>query len=170
MARATFKNPAAAFRGRIGGMIFRMRSDDTAIDNMAPNSHKKHDPNPSQTNQGQNFRSALGDSTNGIHPVYEELAKATHKSAYSIALSDRMQAPVIHRMLIRAGSILVQASDNVMVARVEVQVLGKEGEVLERGEGVRLKADWWEYIPSYAGVKITAAAWDLAGNVTKAEM
>jgi hypothetical protein len=138
---------------------------------MTPDSDKKHNHHTkTSTNQAGNFRNAFGDSTNGIHPVYEELARATHRSAYNIALSDRMQAPVIHRILLRGDSILVQASDNVMVARVEVQVLGEQGEMLERGEGVRLKGDWWEYIPCYAGAKIAAAAWDLAGNVTKAEM
>lgn len=170
MARVTLKNPVIALGGRLAGMIFASRSDDTAMDNTAPNSHKQHHPNQAQTNQEQNFRKAFGDSTNGIHPIYEELAKATHKSVYSIALSDRMQAPVIHRILLRGDSILVQASDNVMVAKVEVHVVGEQGEILERGEGIRLKGDWWEYIPSYAGVKITAAAWDFAGNVTKAEL
>src|ERR1044071_8461651 len=129
MARVTFKNPVIAFRGRLAGMIFQSRSDDTTKESMAPDSHKKHDASQAQINQGQNFRRAFGDSTNGIHPVYEALARATHKSIYSIALSDRMQAPVIHRILLRGGSILVQASDNVMVAKVEVQVLGEQGEI-----------------------------------------
>ena len=102
--------------------------------------------------------------------VSPELAKARKLTAYNIALSDRMMPPVIHRILVREGTILIQASDNVMVAKVEVQVLGEHGEVLERGEAVRLKGDWWEYILCYAGVTIIAAAWDLAGNVTKAEL
>jgi len=170
MARVTFKNPVAAFRGKLDGMIFRQRNDDTTQDSMAPD-QKKH-PSNAQANSGRHLRrsSTFGTETNGIHPVYEELARARNVTPYNIALSDRMMPPVIHRIMVRGGSILVQASDNVMVAKVEVQVLGEQGEVLERGDAVRLNGDWWEYLPSYAGMKITAAAWDLAGNVTRAEM
>ncbi len=170
MARVTFKNPVTAFRGKLGGIIFRQRNDDTSMNNMATDSHAKRNPTNAHTNYSRNFRTPSGEETTGLHPVYEELARATNKSAYNIALSDRMMPPVIHRILLRGNNILIQASDNVMVARVEVTILDEQGGILEEGEAVRLKADWWEYIPSYAGAKIIAAAWDLAGNVTKAEM
>ena len=159
MARATFNKSSITLRGILGDLISRPDKNDTPITGKATASSR-------QSLRGE---SADGNESNGIHPVYQELAKATNKSAYSIALSDRMMPPVIHRILLRGNSILVQASDNVMVAKVEVRVLGEQGEVLEQGDAVRLKGDWWEYMPSYAGVKITATAWDLAGNVTKAE-
>ena len=56
---------------------------------------------------------------------YVELARAKGLTAYNMALSDRMKPPVIHQMqLLRTdGRILVRASDNVMVTKVEVVLL-----------------------------------------------
>jgi hypothetical protein len=39
---------------------------------------------------------------------------------------------------------------------------------VEKGNGIKGEGDWWEYLCKLAGKTITAAAWDLAGNVTKA--
>ncbi len=171
MARAIFNKPSLTLRGILGGLICHQDKNDTLpVSRTADSSKQKSSTSHASQQRNSRTASTYRKGTVLPHSVYEELARATNKSAYSIALSDRMVPPVIHRILLRGDSIVIQASDNVMVAKVEVQVLGERGEVLERGDAVRLKADWWEYIPSYAGVKITAAAWDLAGNVTKAEM
>lgn len=42
-------------------------------------------------------------------------------TGYSLALSDWFQAPVIHGIEQRDGRILVEASDNIMMAKVYVQ-------------------------------------------------
>jgi len=52
----------------------------------------------------------------------------------------------------------------VRVARVQVTILDQEWKVVEKGEGIRGKGDWWEYRSGAEG-KILAEAWDLAGNV-----
>jgi len=59
----------------------------------------------------------------------------------------------------------VDASDNVMVTKVLVNILDEEGKVLEKGEAVRKnpKTKWWEYATHTEG-QIMAEAWDLAGN------
>ena len=116
---------------------------------------------------GQRFEEA---SANARHPVYEELAKALKLTPYNIALSDRMHPPVIHRILYRNDRIFVEASDNVMVAKVEIMILDEQGAIVEQGEAGRVHGDWWEYLPESSGKTITAAGWDLAGNVTKAEL
>ena len=67
----------------------------------------------------------------------------------------------------REGQILVEASDNMMVAKVVITMLDAEGMVLEKGEAIRREGNGWEYAPRMAGNIITAEAWDLAGNVTK---
>lgn len=46
---------------------------------------------------------------------------------------------------------------------------GRGGNAVEKGEGIRGKGDWWEYVPSAKG-KIVVEARDLAGNVTKKEL
>ena len=103
-------------------------------------------------------------------PIYAERVRGTGRTAYSLALSDWWHAPVIHQVLCTDGHILIQASDNVMVTTVEVTVLDEWGEIMERGEAIRAEGDWWEYVPQLAEKTIIAAAWDLAGNVTKADL
>jgi hypothetical protein len=65
--------------------------------------------------------------------------------------------------------IRIQASDDVMVASVQVMILDEEGKVMEKGEGIRKKGDWWEYVPSVEG-KVVLDVRDLAGNVVKGEL
>lgn len=88
------------------------------------------------------------------------------KTAYNLALSGWYNPPVIHQVRQRDGRVLVEASDNVMIAKVVITIV-EEGQVIERGEGSKGKGDWWEYMPKTSGTIITAEAWDLAGNVTK---
>ena len=89
-------------------------------------------------------------------------------SPYNIALSDWFNPPVIHRIERENGRIRVWASDNVMVTRVQVMILDKEGKMMEKGEGIRGEGDWWECAPTATG-KVIVEARDLAGNVVKAE-
>jgi|SRR5215208_466332 len=96
-------------------------------------------------------------------PLYAELAAGTIKNAYNIALGDWFHAPLIQRIERKNGRIRVSARDNVRVARVQVTILDQEGKVVEKGEGIRGKGDWWEYRFNAQG-KILAEAWDLAGN------
>ena len=55
-------------------------------------------------------------------------------SAYNMALSDISHPPVIHH-------ILVQASDEVLVAKVNVSVSDEHGRLLEWLEAVRLELE-----------------------------
>ena len=125
-----------------------------------------------QGDQGQPFQEASAYARRAAHaqPVYIELAKAMKLTPYNIALSDRMNPPVIHRILYRNDRIFVEASDNVMVAKLEIMIWDEQGEIVEQGEVVRVQGDWWEYLPECTARKISAAAWDLAGNVTRVEL
>ena len=57
--------------------------------------------------------------------------------------------------------IHIQASDDVMVAGVQVMILDEQGKVVENGEAIKGKGNWWEYVPAAAG-KVTVEARDLA--------
>ena len=103
------------------------------------------------------------------NPIYAKLAKGTTKTAYNIALSDWFHPPVIHEIKRQDGRILVNATDNVLVTRVLVTILDNEGKVREKGEGVKRKGDWWEYVPATEG-RVRVEARDLAGNVAEAEI
>ena len=99
-------------------------------------------------------------------PIYGELAAGTIKSAYNFALSDWFNPPVIHCVERRDGLIRVEASDNVMVTRVVVTILDGDGNVIEKGEALKVDERWWEYAAGMEG-KVAAEAWDLAGNVVR---
>jgi hypothetical protein len=65
--------------------------------------------------------------------------------------------------------ILVEASDNVMVTKVQVTILDAEGKVLEEGQTVQAEVlRWWEYVSAKEGNAV-AEAWDLAGNEVRKE-
>jgi hypothetical protein len=59
--------------------------------------------------------------------------------------------------------IRVEASDNVMVTRVQVTIVDGEGKVVEKGNAINTEGNWWEFVTNASG-KILAEAWDLAGN------
>ena len=60
----------------------------------------------------------------------------------------------------------MQATDNVLVAKVVVSILDEEGNVIEKNEATKGAGDWWEAVCASEG-KVLAEAWDLAGNVTR---
>jgi hypothetical protein len=122
-----------------------------------------------QKDHQSRFRLAAGYARDAakMYPIYEELARGTTKNAYNWALSDWFNPPVIQRIERHEGRIRVQARDNVMVTKVQVQIVNPEGVVLEAGEARRVDAIWWEYLSDTEGT-IEAVAWDLAENKTKA--
>ncbi len=65
--------------------------------------------------------------------------------------------------------IRIWATDDVQVAGVSVSVLDEDGRVLEQGEALQGRGDWWEYMPSTAG-KVVVEARDLPGNKVTAEL
>ena len=103
------------------------------------------------------------------NPIYARLAEGTMKNAYNVALGDWFHPPVIHKVERGGKTIRVHATDDVSVASVQVRVLDEKGKVLEKGEGVKGKGNWWEYMPTAEG-KVIVEARDLAGNVVKAEV
>jgi hypothetical protein len=67
----------------------------------------------------------------------------------------------------RAGRILVEASDNILVSRVQVAVQAEDGRILEKGDPIRCEGDWWEFTSHAEGKTILAEAWDLPGHVAR---
>lgn len=102
------------------------------------------------------------------NPVYAKLAAGTPKNAYNFALSDWFHPPVIHSIRRQNERILVNVTDNVLVAQVLVKVLGERGEILEQGQAVPGNDSCWEYTAAANG-KVLIEAKDLAGNITSQE-
>ena len=160
MANVTFNSALRGLRG-----LLRHMKDSRDASSAIPTSSRMR--SASQTQQRLREAAAYARRAAKVQPVYAELAEGTMRSAYDIALSDWFNPPVIHRILVRGRKILVEASDNVMVAKVEVAIFDEQGEIVEQGQGVRGQGDWWEYATGCSGKSIVVAAYDLAGNVTK---
>jgi hypothetical protein len=99
-------------------------------------------------------------------PLYAELAKQRRQSAYTIASSDWLQAPVVHRVERRFGRIDIYASDNVQVAKIYVTIRNEQGITLEQGQAVPVCGEHWEYQTEVHG-SVLVEAFDLPGNVAR---
>jgi hypothetical protein len=176
MSRVFYNGSIKNFRGRIGNLIFRQLPDGTTVVSTAPpketgrrKKRAKEKRSPRQKAHNERFEEAAAYGRRAqVHPVYVELAAAAPmNTAYNFAVKDWFHPPEIHRVEQRKGGILVEATDNILVAKVQVTVLDEEGKVLEKGEAVRRKRDWWEFPSTTKGKTILVEAWDLPKHVTK---
>jgi hypothetical protein len=158
-------------RGKIGGLVFRRMPDGSIVVSGAPLRRKKKGT-PGQKAYRRTFteRTQFAKWAAREYPVYARLAAERPMiSAYNMALADSSHPPVIHRILRKDGRILVQASDDVMVEKVNVSVSDEHGKLLEWLEAVRLEGDWWEAVPRVEG-RVAAQAWDIPGNRARLEL
>lgn len=167
MAKVDANALIAALNGAIGGLVFRRMPDGSVLVSTAPNyGGRKRKSTRKQKDHQRRFKQAtmFARSAAKAFPLYAELARGTMKSPYNFALSDWFHPPVIHQVKLEGEKILVRATDNIQVSRVQVTLRDGEGTVLEKGAAARREGDWWEYTPGTAGKTITAQAWDLPGH------
>jgi hypothetical protein len=179
MTKVIFHGSVKALRGRIGGLIFKQLPDGTTVVTQAPskkNSREKKRAWEKRSKEQKAHNNRFGRASAyakvaQVDPVYVKLAAVTPMwTAYNFALSDWSHAPEIQRIEQKKGRIRVQATDNVMVARVSVTVLDSQGKIAEAGEATRKRGNWWEYTPQTTGKTIRAEAWDLPGNVVRQDV
>lgn len=104
-------------------------------------------------------------------------------SAYNVALSDYLNAPVIHyiRPKLYTGDvdslITIKATDDFRVERVHVTIHTPDGKLLESGEAERNKRKpfMWNYRATVKNAKVSGSvikviAEDRPGNETKGEV
>jgi hypothetical protein len=155
-------------RGVSGGLgrdlMLRRLKDGRTVLCVKPDFSKRKFSSGQKTHQSR-FKeaSAYAREAAKTKPIYAELAAGTMKTAYNVALSDWFNPPVIHNVERTGNLVRVEASDNVLVARVQVSVLDEAGKILEKVEAVRKENDWWEATVTAQG-RVLAEAWDLAGN------
>jgi hypothetical protein len=168
MAKVTVNQLLELLQGGIGGLVFRQMPDGTIILSGAPRPNKRKATKKQKAHR-ERFRQAAKTARwlAHQHPIYASLAKGTWKSPYNFALSDWWHAPVIHCIERRKGQVRVQATDNILVARVRVTVRDAQGKVLERGEATRARGNWWTFKPQTQGKSILAEAWDFPENLAR---
>ena len=166
MAKAIMDELIKAFRGSIGGLVFRQMRNGSVVVSMRPHFHRRRFSQAQKDHQSR-FKEASQYARFAAksQPIYTERARGTLKTAYNIALSDWFNPPVIHQIEWRDGQIRVEARDDVLVTKVQVTVLDEGGQVLEKGEATRSNGDWWELASHTQGTMLIAEAWDLAGHV-----
>ena len=161
---------ARGLSGKLGDqVVFRTLRDGRTIVCAKPDfSSRKLSQDQKHHHKRFKEAAAYAWSASRREPIYAQLAAGTLKNAYNVALGDWFHPPVIHRVERRGKAIRIQASDDVLVAGVQVVILDEQGKILEQGEAVKGKGDWWEYLPRESG-QVTVEARDLAGNKVKAE-
>jgi hypothetical protein len=155
-----------AFRGAIGGLVFRKMPDGSVVVSRSPDFSRRNF-SQAQTDHQRRFKEAsrYARFAAKTQPIYAERARGTLKTAYNLALSDWFNPPLIHQIEWSDGQIRVEARDDVLVTKVQVTVLDEGGQVLEKGEATRSDGDWWEFPSHTRGTMIIAEAWDLPGHV-----
>jgi hypothetical protein len=170
MAKVKHNILTQGLSGRVGDkLVFRQMRDGRTIVCARPGFSNRVWSEDQLTHHNR-FRqaAAYARAASKTNPLYTELARGTAKNAYNIALSDWFNPPVIHTMDRQGGRIRVEATDNVLVDKVQVTILDEEGKTLEQGQAVHTGGSWWEYVTATEG-RVRVEAWDLAGNVTKQE-
>ena len=172
MAKTTWNRIIETLRGKLGDLVYRQRPDGTVIVSGTPR-YNKRKATPKQKAYRRRFgqRARYASWLAKQHPIYAELAsteeaKAAWNSPFNFALSDCLKPPEIHRVERQERRILVEASDNIMVAKVVVTIFDEQNKILEMGDAVRQEGDRWEFVSHTQGRKIRARAWDLADNHT----
>jgi hypothetical protein len=177
MPKVFYNGSIQNFRGRISNLIIRQLPDGTTVVSEAPpketgrrkkRAKEKRSERQKAHNEHFSESSAYAKQAAKENSIYAEIAATNPMwNAYNIALKDRLKPPVISRIERREGRILVEATDNLMVAKVSVTIFDEEKKIIEMGDAIRQEGDWWVFASNTPGKTIRAQAWDLANNVTK---
>ena len=172
--------------GQVGNLVFRRRKGDGKVFVSVHPSSREGAPSEAQQQVNSKFQEAViyGKSVladPATKALYTEKA-AVGQSAYNVAVADYFNAPDIKEVDLSAytgqvgSTIKVKALDDFKVAKVQVQIAGVDGTLIEEGEAV-LQVDglYWIYTATKlnatpAGDKITVTAWDMPNNSTSKEV
>ena len=170
LAKVNINRLLDGLRGKIKGVVFRSMPDGSTVVSSRP-TYKKGKSTPKQNEYRRGTfkeRTQWAKWAQHAYPIYAELAAGRPMiTAYNLALQDISHSPEIHRMIREDGRILVQASDSVLVNMVKVDIRDEQGNLLERGDAVRLGGDIWAYAAKTEGKKVVAQAFDIPGNCAK---
>jgi hypothetical protein len=171
MAKLKRNSLVSGFSGKLGNVVFRQRKDGTTILATPPDfSNRVFSEEQLKTQSRFQQATAYAKVAAKAEPSYAALAQNTPSNAYNLALSDWFHGPVIHEVARYPARLRIDASDNVLVAKVVVTISDEGGQTLEQGEAALVNGAWWEYATTAPDqARILVEAFDLAGNVTRQE-
>ncbi len=157
--------------GQVGGqfVIRRLRDGRTIVCKIPDFSNRKLSESQKEHHERVKRAAAYARDASRSNPLYAQLAEGTMMNAYNVAVRDWFHAPEIHRLGRYGAAVRIWATDDTQVAGVTVFVMNENGEILEQGEALQGRGDWWEYVPASDG-KIVAEARDLPGNKVREEL
>jgi hypothetical protein len=171
MARVVNNIFVRGLSGQVGGqfVIRRLRDGRTIVCKSPDFSNRKLSESQKEHHGRVKEAAAYARAASVTNPLYTQLAEGTMLNAYNVAVRDWFHAPDIHRLGRYGAAIRIWASDDTRVAGVTVFVMDEDGMILEQGEAVQGRGDWWEYVPSMDG-KVVVEARDLPGNQVRQEL
>jgi hypothetical protein len=176
------KNPwiSGASGMAMDSIVYRQMGGKTVVSGKP--SKSTNPPTQKQLDYRAHFRKASAYGKMAMNsPLLKEIYGAAAdimNSAYTMALKDYLQAPVVEQFLLKefggnAGDpVGLYAYDNFGIVSVTMTIADEHGAVLERGEFTELvKNGFYEYrltsdLPAGIPCHLMAEARDLAGNVT----
>jgi hypothetical protein len=181
MAKVADNIIVKGIRGMLGDMlVFRQLNGQTIV---SAKPKKPVTRTPKQQEGQERFRRAVAYAKASMgNPQLKELyasrISARCTSAHQVAIADYLNAPRIetidasHYKREAGSAIAINATDDFMVASVQVTIHTADGEVIESGSAAKGTDDRWIYTTiqhhiGYTNCQITVTASDLPGNTTE---
>ena len=180
MAQVKFNPALESFVGQVGGLIYKTRNGRRYVSRKPDYTHLRF--NDAQKEVHQRFARAtryakvvMADPR--ARTPYDAAAKEKGASVQNLIVADYMGVPSVDEIDMReyngqaGGKILIRASDDFEVTRVDVVISGPTGEEIEKGETIRssMSGDCWVYTATVtvsAPVHVSVTATDRPGNQT----
>jgi hypothetical protein len=166
--------------GRVGkNLVFKHYGNKTVVSAYPDMSKVKL--SAKQKKENKRFRKAMAYARSQMSDPESKAAykaKATGlQKPHNVAIADFYHSPEIGHVDVsisrdnRADRIFIEAWDDFMVIKVEVELTGDDGKQNEMGRAMQINEDKWLYVvqgiySSAEGLKITVRAWDKPGNCT----
>jgi hypothetical protein len=176
MARVRLSAIASSLRGALGDVVFKLNRGRVIATSRPDMSRRKLSPKQKTHITRFTLASAYGRhvrDTPELRTIYEPEARRREQGVYHIGVRDYMNAPRVDRidpskLSASGGTVVIQATDDFEVVRVEVAILTASGETLEAGEAAR-KRRHWHYdasgaLPAGEEVTVRVRAFDRPGN------
>ncbi len=167
--------------GRVGKhIVFKNYGSKTVVSAYPDMSRVKL--SAKQKKENERFRKAMAYARSQMsdpeaRSAYEEKATGLQKP-HNVAIADFYHPPVIGQVDVsiaktgQADRIFIEATDDFMVVKVEVEITGEEGSEKEKGQAMPVREGKWLYVvqgvySSPEELKIAVRAWDKPGNCTE---